>query len=70
MAAGSLGAHMVVDVAAGPSASLVSPGLAGFLVVVALGLVLWMLLRSMNKHLRRVELPEDDAESGDHIPSA
>lgn len=36
------------------SASSVVPGVLGFLVVAGLGLVLFFLLRSMNKHLRKV----------------
>lgn len=31
----------------------VGPGLMGFLVVAILGLVCWLLFRSMNKHLKR-----------------
>lgn len=33
----------------------VTPGLLGFLVVVAVGLATWFLLRSMNGHLRNVD---------------
>lgn len=48
---------------ADPSSGVVAPGLIGFLVVVALGVALWLLLRSMNKHLGRVR-PDDDASEG------
>lgn len=37
----------------------VTPGLLGFLVVAAMGLALFFLLRSMNKHLRRVRSVRD-----------
>jgi hypothetical protein len=39
---------------ASPAASQTIPGILGFLVVAALALALFFLLRSMNKHLRRV----------------
>ena len=41
-------------VLASPAASQVVPGVLGFLVVAAMGLALFFLLRSMNKHLRKV----------------
>jgi len=37
----------------------VTPGLLGFLVVAGLGVALFFLLRSMNKHLRRVQSVRD-----------
>jgi hypothetical protein len=37
-----------------PAASQVVPGILGFLVVAGMGLVLYFLLRSMNKQLRKV----------------
>jgi hypothetical protein len=43
---------------AAASASAIVPGVLGFLVVAALGLALFFLLRSMNKHLRKVIPPE------------
>jgi hypothetical protein len=36
--------------------SSVSPGLLGFLVVALLGVATWLLLRSMTRHLRRVDV--------------
>jgi hypothetical protein len=39
---------------ASPAASQVVPGILGFLVVAAMGLALFFLLRSMNKQLRKV----------------
>ena len=38
----------------GPTAGQVVPGILGFLVVAGMGLVLYFLLRSMNKQLRKV----------------
>jgi hypothetical protein len=43
-----------VTILASPAASQVVPGILGFLVVAAMGLALYFLLRSMNKHLRKV----------------
>ena len=43
---------------AAASANAVVPGVLGFLVVAALGVALFFLLRSMNKHLRKVIPPE------------
>ena len=39
---------------ASPAASQVVPGILGFLVVAAMGIALFFLLRSMNKQLRKV----------------
>jgi hypothetical protein len=53
----------VLAAAASSSASNdIEPGLLGFLVVAALGVALVFLLRSMNKHLRKVT--PDPAASG------
>ncbi|RJK97950.1 hypothetical protein [Vallicoccus soli] len=38
----------------------VTPGLLGFLVIVAVGLALWVLLRSMSRHLGRIDVPHDE----------
>ena len=44
----------------------VTPGVLGFLIVAALGAVLFFLIRSMNKHLKRIEAPsEDDLKQAD-----
>jgi hypothetical protein len=51
-----------VNSAAGTPAPDVQAGVLGFLVVAAIGVVLVFLLRSMNKHLRKIgPKPEDDA---------
>ncbi len=38
----------------------VSPGLLGFLVVLALGVITWLLIRSMNKQIRRINFEEHE----------
>jgi hypothetical protein len=45
-----------------PSPDVVTPGLLGFIVFALLGLALFLLLRSMNKHVRRVDVPADHRE--------
>jgi hypothetical protein len=37
----------------------VSPGILGFLVVVALGLALFFLIKSMNKQISRIQAPRE-----------
>jgi hypothetical protein len=44
----------VIDLAASPSANNVVTGVLGFLVVAAMALALFFLLRSMNKQLNKV----------------
>jgi hypothetical protein len=46
-----------VTILASPGADQVVPGVLGFLVVAAMGVALFFLLRSMNKQLRKV-IPE------------
>jgi hypothetical protein len=41
--------------------SKVSPGVLGFLVFAAIGLAVWMLMKSMNKHMKRVDFEEAQA---------
>lgn len=42
----------------------VTPGLLGFLIVAGMGVALFLLLRSMAKHLRRVDVGDSDREPG------
>lgn len=37
----------------------VSPGLLGFLVVAALGFALYLLIKSMNKQISKIEVPHE-----------
>jgi len=41
----------------------VSPGVLGFLVVAVLGVATWLLIRSMNKQMRKVDFDEDEVEA-------
>jgi hypothetical protein len=52
-----------------PAAGQVVTGVLGFLVVAGMGVALFFLLRSMNKHLRRVvREPRWREEAGGHEP--
>ena len=44
-----------------PDPNSVSPGLLGFLVIFALAVVVWLLLRNMTGHLRRMRFREEQA---------
>ena len=63
---------MTVLVAASNSSALndVEPGLLGFLVVAGLGVALVFLLRSMNKHLRKLGPPPEETDEGEHDEAA
>jgi hypothetical protein len=41
----------------------VNPGVLGFVVVALLGVATWLLIRSMTRHLRKVDFEEDDVQS-------
>lgn len=42
----------------------VAPGLIGFLVVAALGVATWLLIKSMNKQIRKIDF--DESETARH----
>ena len=48
--------------------SAVTPGVLGFLVVALLGVATYLLIRSMNRQIRRIDLPDDPELDGDHGP--
>jgi hypothetical protein len=47
--------------------SNVNPGLLGFVVVALLGIATWLLIRSMNRQIKKIDLPDDapDEQSRD-----
>jgi hypothetical protein len=49
--------------------SKVSPGVLGFLVVAALGVATWLLIRSMNRQMRKVDFDEDAVELARRTPA-
>jgi hypothetical protein len=52
--------------ASSSSSNDIEPGVLGFLVVAAIGVALVFLLRSMNKHLRKIT-PEPGPSDGDGV---
>jgi len=56
---------MIVDLTAvGPTVlaveeSNVNPGLLGFMVVALLGVATWLLIRSMNRQIKKIDLPDE-----------
>jgi len=65
-----------MTLASSPAASQVVPGILGFLVVAGMGILLFFLLRSMNKQLRKVvpdprwkeEARQDQAQAQEEQP--
>jgi hypothetical protein len=55
----------VAQLAATIDESKVTPGTIGFLVIVALGIALWLLLRSMNRQLHKIDFEESPETDGD-----
>lgn len=45
--------------------SKVTPGVLGFVVVALLGVATYLLIRSMNRQIRRIDLPEDETSPED-----
>ena len=43
----------------------VTPGVLGFLVVAALGVATYLLIRSMNRQMRNIQVPPDDQRPED-----
>ena len=43
----------------------VTPGVLGFVVVALLGVATWLLIRSMTRHLRKVDFEERDPDESD-----
>jgi hypothetical protein len=41
----------------------VTPGVLGFVVFAVLGVGVWILLKSMSKHLGKISIPEDPADA-------
>jgi hypothetical protein len=41
----------------------VSPGVLGFLVVAAIGVATWLLIRSMNRQLHKIDFTEETVEA-------
>ena len=50
--------------------SKVTPGVLGFGVVALLGVATYLLIRSMNRQIRRIDLPEDETSPEDPASGA
>jgi hypothetical protein len=46
----------------------VSPGVLGFLVVAAIGLATWLLIRSMTRQIRKIDFSEDAVDIARQVP--
>jgi hypothetical protein len=46
----------------------VSPGVLGFLVVAAIGVATWLLIRSMNRQLHKISFSEDTIDRERRLP--
>ena len=57
---------LVIEVVFAYDKNKVNPGLLGFVVVALLGVATWLLIRSMQRHLRKVDFDEG-AESPDQV---
>lgn len=57
---------MLIDVVFAYEKNNVNPGLLGFVVVALLGVATWLLIRSMQRHLRKVDFDEG-AEGRDQV---
>jgi hypothetical protein len=67
-ASASLAVTQLVPLAKEVDQNKVTPGILGFIVFAVLALAVWGLMKSMNRHMSRVDfkVPEDDADaSGD-----
>ncbi len=42
----------------------VSPGVIGFVVVASLGVATWLLIRSMTRQIKKIDLPDDEPPAG------
>jgi hypothetical protein len=47
----------------------VSPGVLGFLVVAAIGVATWLLIRSMNRQLHKISFSEDAIDRERQLPA-
>ena len=61
---------LAVVAASSPSSDDVTPGVLGFLVVAAMGVALFFLLRSMNKQFRKIEPKAEGATGSDGARSS
>jgi hypothetical protein len=49
--------------------SNVNPGLLGFVVVAILGVATWLLIRSMNRQIKKIDLPDEPSDEPSDEPT-
>ncbi|MGW1197899.1 hypothetical protein ACWD4B_18970 [Streptomyces sp. NPDC002536] len=54
----------LVPLAADLDQNKVTPGVLGFIVFALIGGAVWLLMKSMNKHMKRVDFAEDSEAGG------
>ncbi|MEU1819861.1 hypothetical protein ABZ543_32480 [Streptomyces roseifaciens] len=60
----SLAATQLVPLAEELDKNKVTPGVLGFIVFAVIGVAVWFLMKSMNKHMKRVDFAEEPDASG------
>ncbi len=60
----ALAAVVSQDPVVEPDPDIVTPGLLGLIMVLLLGIAIYLLFRSMNRHLRKVDFPEPEEADG------
>jgi hypothetical protein len=59
MSAPMTGSIRGVLLLAAPADNTVSPGVLGFVVVALLGVATWLLVRSMRRQIKKIDIPDD-----------
>jgi len=59
----------IANMLAAVDESKVNPGVLGFLVVALLGVATWLLIRSMNRQLHKVDFEEEQSDPDDVDPN-
>jgi hypothetical protein len=63
-----IGAVLAAPVVRAIQDQKVSPGVIGFLVVASLGVATWLLIRSMNRQLHKIDFAEDAIDVEHQLP--
>ncbi|MFF7728245.1 hypothetical protein [Streptomyces sp. NPDC008001] len=66
----SLAATQLVPLAEELDKNKVTPGVLGFIVFAVIGVAVWFLMKSMNKHMKRVDFAEEPAADAEPASSA
>ncbi|WP_424889892.1 hypothetical protein [Streptomyces sp. XH2] len=66
----SLAATQLVPLAEELDKNKVTPGVLGFIVFAVIGVAVWFLMKSMNRHMKRVDFVEDPAADAAPASSA